>query len=209
MRTTSAMRSGSQAISVRIENVPTSTHSPGEPGDGGVMLSMAMGIGSFAPLSPGWTMTVSPGGATPLSDGQVHWRVGMSSCSATARKLRLAPSMVSVTGVAWPVRRTISAACRSASAVADSPAPPTESASRSNWLARRAPSLSSGGAVPPSPQPIAPSSAAPSSHRARCRIEPPGRIVLATLRHTPHNGGRTRRRRDVEGEPHASLKRWG
>jgi hypothetical protein len=75
--------------------------------------------GVRSPLSPGWTTTVSPGGATPLSAGQLHWRLGKSSCSATARKLRLAPSMVRVTGVAWPVRRTISAACRSASAVGE------------------------------------------------------------------------------------------
>src|SRR5439155_25677950 len=33
-RTTSAMRSGSQAISVRIEKMPTSVHSPGGPGTG-------------------------------------------------------------------------------------------------------------------------------------------------------------------------------
>ena len=93
-RTTSAMCSGSQAISVRIENVPTSTH----PGAG--TLSMELAGEVPAPLSGRGAVTVSPGGTTPLSDGQLHWRLGKSSCSATARKLRLAPSMVSVTGVA-------------------------------------------------------------------------------------------------------------
>ena len=75
--------------------------------------------GETVPLSGGSTTTVSPGGATPLSPGQLHWRLGKSNCSPTARKLRLAPSMVTVTGVAWPASRTISAACRSASAVGE------------------------------------------------------------------------------------------
>ena len=39
-------------------------------------------------VGAGSTTTVSPGGATPLSPGQLHWRLGKSNCSATARKLR-------------------------------------------------------------------------------------------------------------------------
>ncbi len=117
------MCSGSQAMSVRIENVPTSVHSPGGPGIGS---GTGTGTGGSTMVSGGIHMpvagsirTVSGGGAIPLSEGQLHRRSGKSSCSATARKLRLAPSMVRVTGVAWPVRRTISAACRSASAVGE------------------------------------------------------------------------------------------
>ena len=138
-RTTSAIRSGSHAMSVRIEKVPTSVHSPGGRG-GSIVLSAdtaAPVAGSTNELSVGGTgggepSGGSPGGVLPVSVGQVHWSWGKSSCSATARKLRLAPSMDRVTGVAWPVRRTISAACRSAAAVGENPAPSTESARSSN-----------------------------------------------------------------------------
>jgi len=82
------MLSGSQAMSVRIENTPTSVHSPGTGGLGAVSPATAPAAVSGVPdpvlpdpapadpLSPGSTITVSPGGATPLSEGQLQTRLG-------------------------------------------------------------------------------------------------------------------------------------
>jgi hypothetical protein len=100
--TTSAIRSGSQAMSVRIEVVSRTAQS-----------GVARG---GAPEDGGGVAALSPGPTVPLSAGQRQTRLGKSICSATARKSLGVPSMVSVTGVARPVSRTICAAWRRASA---------------------------------------------------------------------------------------------
>ena len=119
----------------------------------GRVSNVSGGSGGVPPESVGGTLTVSGGGETPLSDGQLHTRLGKSICSATATKLRSRPSIHTVTGVACPVSRTITAACLSASAAGEYPPDSTESARRSNSMASRAPSPSGGlGPVPSLPQ---------------------------------------------------------
>ncbi len=107
-----------------MDEVPTTSHSGGSGGGNVTPLSRGM----IPPPPPGNTVPVlstgggglgSGGGTFTLSVGQLHTRLGKSSCSATARKLRGAPSMTTATGVACPVSRTISAACRSASAAGE------------------------------------------------------------------------------------------
>ena len=196
MRTTSAMCSGSQAISVRMDQVPTCSHSPPPPdgvgSDSGPLMTLSPGTTVVS--GGGGTTVVSGGGATPLSGGttvlsvQVHTMLGKSSCSATASNRRASPSMVSVTGVAPPTSRTILAACLSASAVGDQPSPSTESASCSNRAAVSSPPVPFPGLVPLSPQPATATTAASAATFDRYRIATSGCLDLhekTTLRIGP------------------------
>ena len=150
MRTTSDRRSGSQAMSVRMDVVSMTTHS-----------------GAAAGVDGGGDTTLSPGPTVPESLDQLQARSGKSICSPTARKFLAVPSMVSVTGVARPVSRTISAAWRRASAEGEKPACSTESASWSNRAAVWAASETGPGLVPPSPQASTPARSPRMGHAER------------------------------------------